>query len=78
VCGDGGGEVALVNERVVVAAEQREVQQAGRAAVGPVCDVVCFSGSTCVKFKEPAQPWTRKPHRVSRRPPPVPTTRLPG
>ena len=38
--GDGGGQVALVDPGVVVAAEQGEVGQGGVAAVGPVSDVV--------------------------------------
>src|SRR5665647_950137 len=40
VRGDGGGEVALMNPRVVVAAQQREVEQGCRPAVDPVFDVV--------------------------------------
>ena len=48
MCGDGGGEAALVNKRVVVAAEQREVQQGCRSAGGPVCDVMAISATTCV------------------------------
>src|SRR5665647_3755631 len=40
VRGEGGGEVALVDPRVVVAAEQREVEQGCRPAVDPVFDVV--------------------------------------
>ena len=31
--GDGGGEVTLMNKRVVIGAEQREVEQAGGTAV---------------------------------------------
>jgi hypothetical protein len=37
-----------VNPGVVIAAEQREVEQAGPSAVGPVFDVVCFYGRTGV------------------------------
>ena len=43
-CGDGGGEVALVNKRVVVLTKQAHVQEAGRPAVDPVFDVMCFRG----------------------------------
>jgi hypothetical protein len=38
--GDGGGEVLGVDEGVVVAAGEGEVEQAGGSAVGPVLDVV--------------------------------------
>ena len=55
VCGDGGGEVVLVDpgggtaQRArgrVVAAEQGEVEQGCCAAVRPVPDVVSFSVGT--------------------------------
>jgi hypothetical protein len=42
-CGDGGGEVVLVDVGVVELAEQREVEQAGGSAVDPVSDVMAFS-----------------------------------
>lgn len=38
--GDGGGEVTLMNKRVVIGAEQREVEQGCRPAVNPVFDVM--------------------------------------
>jgi hypothetical protein len=40
VGGDGGGEVMPVDPGVVVAAEQRHIQEAGRSAVDPMSYVM--------------------------------------
>ena len=76
--GGGGGEVVLVDPGVVVAAEQREVQQAGRPAVDPVFEVMAICATTCVKVADTAPrrpPRLYSQHRVERGGYPSPTRR---